>query len=285
MSTARSKIAAELSAPGVCVQVLDYRWSAGETIYESADEHIMSYRAFPRQVTVSAVTARNKLNFGKLFFFPAGVQVGTDAAEREELVRTIQCRFEPNWFSRIWDASGMEWDDRALAHCFDMHSARIEQAVQRLGTEATNPGFASGLMVDALSNLIAVEIARYFQKPREPFRARIRDGKLSENHLQRIYEYVHSIENLCPSISDIAQVCNISPAHLRRSFKKATGRTVHDYVEDVRLDKTKSLLAGTDLPLKEVAYRVGFANLSSLSSGFKRLTGESSSEFRYRMRN
>lgn len=285
MSTARAILAAELSVPGVCVQVLDYRWSAGESITELSQDHILTYRSFPRNVSVAALTKKNKLDFGKLFFFPAGVEVGTDPADREEVAQTIRCRFEPDWLSRIWETSNAIWDDRNLARCFDIHNIRIEQALQRIGAEATNPGFASALMVDALSSVIAVEIARYFRNPPDIMRVRTRDGRMTEKDLQRIYEYVNSSENKCPNIDDIAKQCDISAAHLRRSFKKATGRTVHDYVEDARLDKTKCLLVETDLALKEVAYRVGFANLSTLSSGFKRLTGESPSGYRHRHRN
>jgi AraC family transcriptional regulator len=278
-------LAAELSVPGICVQVLDYRWSAGEEITEISDEHVLSYRSHPYQVSVAAVTERNKLDFGKLFFFPAGVRVGTNASDREEIARTVRCRFEPDWFARIWETSNIEWDDKTLARSFDMHNIRIEQAIQRIGAEAINPGFASPLMVDALSNVIAVEIARYFRTPPEARRVRTHAGKMLDSDLQRIYEYVNCLENKCPNIDDIAKVCDISAAHLRRSFKKATGRTVHDYVEEARLEKTKSLLIKTDLPLKEVAYRVGFSNLSTLSTSFKRLVAESPSEYRYRYRN
>ena len=281
MSTIRANLTAELSAPGICVQVLDYRWAAGETLHELWEDHVLSYRAFPRKVTVSAFTDTSRLDFGKLFFFPAGVQVGTDAAERGELVRTVRCHFEPNWFSRIWESSSMNWDDTTLARCFDMHSSRIEQAVQRMGSEAICPGFASPLMVESLSNMIVIEMARYFRQPQDSFRMQIRGGKMSNHNIQRIYEYVLSMENECPSMGDIANACNISASHLRRTFKNSTGRTVHDYVTDVRLGKVKSLLTETDLPLKEVAYRVGFASLSTLSSSFKKQTGETPGEFRY----
>ena len=284
MTTPRASLTAELSVPGISVQVLDYRWSAGEEITEISEDHVISYRSHPQQVSVAAMTKRSKLDFGKLFFFPAGLQVGTSASGREEIVRTIRCRFDADWFSRIWEASEVKWDDRTLARSFDMHNLLIEQAIQRIGVEAVAPGFASPLLVDALSTMIAVETARYFRNPPDTLRVRTRDGKMMDADLQKVYEYVNSLEHKCPNIEDIAKICDISAAHLRRSFKKATGRTVHDYVEETRLAKTKSLLVETDLPLKEVAYRVGFANLSTLSTSFKRLVAESPSGYRHRYR-
>jgi AraC family transcriptional regulator len=283
MTTPREKLAAELSAPGICVQVLDYRWSAGETITETSQDFVMSYRSYPRRVSLAARLPTKQLDFGRLFFFPAGVQIDTNPANQGELVRTIRCRFEPEWFSRVWQTSSDDWDTERLERCMDIRSMRIEQAVQRLGVEAMSPGFASPLMADALSNMIAVELARYLHSPSRMPRMRTRAGKLTGADLKRISEYLGTYENKCPSTEDIAAICNVSPGHLRRAFKATTGQTVHDYIEEVRLQKTKRLLE-TDLPLKEVSYRVGFSSLSSLSTGFKRLTGVTPSDYRHRHR-
>jgi len=59
---------------------------------------------------------------------------------------------------------------------------------------------------------------------------------------------------------------------------------VHEYVEELRLKKAQSLLAETDLPLKEISYRLGFADSSTFSSTFKRSSGETPSGYRYRFR-
>lgn len=284
-SSAKASLAAELSIPGVKIQILDYYWSAGERITENYQNYLLSYRSYPNQVSISAKTPEKNLNFGKLFFFPPGMSIKTDAASRDEKVRAILCGFDPDWFGRIWKTSSAEWDSERLSRSFDIHSTRIEQAIQRLGMEALNPGYASHQMVDALSNLIAVEIARYLRNPPEDLRVRTRQGVMSEADLQRIYEYVTNFENKRSNVEEIARLCNISAAHLRRSFKKATGQTVYDYVEGVRLEKMKGLLVETDLPLKEISYRIGFANHSTLSSTFKRMTGETPSEYRHRHRN
>lgn len=282
--TARGNIAAQMHVPGVNVQVLDYRWSAGEQISEYEHDFILSYRAYPAQVSVSARLSEGMLqNFGQLMFFPADVEIQTDAANNNERVRNIRCRFDHDWFRRIWSTS-FDWEPEDLARCFDMRNLRIEQAIQRLGMEALNPGFASTLMVESLSTVVAIELARYFSNSSDDLRVRTREGRFSQADLSRIVEFIESAENRCPSIEEIAKVCDISPAHLRRSFKKTTGKTVHDYVEAIRLKKAQGLLADSDLPLKEISYRLGFSNSSTFSSTFKRTSGETPSDYRYRSR-
>jgi AraC family transcriptional regulator len=280
----RADIAARLDVPGVSVQIRDYLWHAGENVSTYEHDFVVSYRPYPTQISVAARLPKGALqNFGQLMFFPADLEVEAGTANNNERVRNIWCRFDPDWFRRIWQ-SVPSWDGNDLARCFDMRNVRIEQALQRMGAEVVNPGFASSLFVESLSTVVAIEIARYFGDTGSQFRVRTREGKLSQSDFSRIVEYIESAENRCPSMEEIANVCDISPAHLRRSFKRTTGKTVHEYVEAIRLKKAQALLADTDLPLKEISYRLGFANSTTFSTTFKRLADETPSGYRYRLR-
>jgi AraC family transcriptional regulator len=282
--TTRAEISARLDVPGVSVQIRDYTWRMGEDISTYEHDFVVSYRPYPAQISVAARLPEGSLqNFGQLMFFPADLDIRAGSANNNERVRNIWCRFDPERFRRIWGGSP-SWETQDLARCFDIRNSRIEQALQRLGSEVVNPGFASSLFVDSLSTVVAVEIARYFGEHDAQFRVRTREGKLSQSDSARIVEYIESAENRCPSMEEIAKVCEISPAHLRRSFKKTTGKTVHEYAEAIRLKKARSLLADTDLPLKEISYRLGFANSTTFSTTFKRLAGETPSGYRYRER-
>ena len=282
--TTRAEIAARLDLPGVSVQIRDYAWRMGEDVSSFEHDFVVSYRPYPAQISIAAQTPGGALqNFGQLMFFPADIDIQAGAANNNERVRNIWCRFDPERFNRICGGAS-SWEAHDLARCFDIRNSRIEQALQRLGAEVVSPGFASPLFVDSLSTVVALEIVRYFGEQDAQFRVRTREGKLSQSDFSRIVEYIESAENRCPSMEEIAKVCEISPAHLRRSFKKTTGKTVHEYAEGIRLKKARSLLSDTDLPLKEISYRLGFANSTTFSTTFKRLAGETPSGYRYRLR-
>ena len=84
------------------------------------------------------------------------------------------------------------------------------------------------------------------------------------------------------STEDLARRVASSPRQLRRAFAEITGTTVRAFVTDVRMSNAKRLLATTDIPVKEVATRVGYRRASAFTKAFSRLHGESPSDFRRR---
>lgn len=282
--SAKEMVEAKIDSSVAKVQVSDFVWDEGEKITQLNDSFIIGYRPYPEQVSVAAQLSNGRLqNFGQLMFFPDKVEVTTDPANCNERVRNIRCHFDAEWLRQIW-RSMPQWEGESLSRCFDMRNSRIEQSLQRIGYEAMNPGFASRLMVESLSNTIAIEIVRHFNANPDGSRVRTQEGRLSDADVSRIIEYIDSCENHCPNIEEIANVCEISPAHLRRSFKRTTGRTVHDTVENIRLRKAQNLLISTDLPLKVISYRLGFANSSTFSSTFRKASSETPSSYRRRLR-
>lgn len=65
----------------------------------------------------------------------------------------------------------------------------------------------------------------------------------------------------------------------------STGQTLHDFMEDVRVARAKSLLTDTNLPLKVISYRLGFCHPSAFSFAFRKATGEAAREYRQRRGN
>jgi AraC family transcriptional regulator len=279
--TARaSNITPVLDLDNLKVKVVDYRWSANERVTECEDRFILRYRLNPGPVSIAANMRHGEpREFGQLMFFPARTPVETTPARTNECARSIECDFDYNWFRRIWPQAD-EWTDASLARCYDLRNFEVEKAVQRLGMEAETPGFAAELMAEALAQSIAIDLARHFScRPRQR-RVRTQQGRLSARELKRIFDYIDSVTNRSLTIDQISSQCGISAAHLRRSFKNSTGETLHHYVTNLRLRKAQSLLAESDLPLKEVAFRLGFASSSTFSSTFRKLTGCTPSDFR-----
>jgi len=67
---------------------------------------------------------------------------------------------------------------------------------------------------------------------------------------------------------------------LASRFKKLLGRTPHEEILRVKLNRVKQLLTDTDLPLEEIAERAGFPHVEYLSVAFRREVGTSPSAFR-----
>lgn len=79
-------------------------------------------------------------------------------------------------------------------------------------------------------------------------------------------------ENLAEPLrlEDIAAHVALSPIYFHNCFKKATGKTLHTYIEDKRIERSISLMLTTDMPLAQIAYSCGFSSQSYYSYVFKR---------------
>ncbi|PWJ50506.1 helix-turn-helix domain-containing protein [Faecalicatena contorta] len=82
------------------------------------------------------------------------------------------------------------------------------------------------------------------------------------------------------SIIDICNLIYLSPNHFNRMFKEHTGRTPHQYLIDIRLEKAKELLRTKDFSIEDTARLCGFINAGHFAVTFKRSTQLSPSEYR-----
>lgn len=83
-------------------------------------------------------------------------------------------------------------------------------------------------------------------------------------------------------VQRLAQVSGVSAAHFARSFKQAFGVPPHRYLLTCRIERAKSLLRDTDLPILEIALSTGWNSLGTFGRTFRDVTGESPTALRER---
>jgi AraC-like DNA-binding protein len=79
-------------------------------------------------------------------------------------------------------------------------------------------------------------------------------------------------------LDNIADEASFSKFHFIRLFKTIYGKTPHQYLTVVRIEKAIQLLRANE-SVTEVCFSVGFDSLSSFSGLFKRIVGESPSSY------
>lgn len=98
-------------------------------------------------------------------------------------------------------------------------------------------------------------------------------GKMKSNNYEIIETSISYIKNNLTSdlsLATVAAYASLSPIHFHNCFKAATGRTLHEYVEEQRIKKAANLLVTTDKTLTEISYECGFSSQSYFSYAFKR---------------
>jgi len=89
-------------------------------------------------------------------------------------------------------------------------------------------------------------------------------------------------EHACDGInvSDVLKAAPQSRRVLENKFRTLIGRTPHEEILHVQMNRVKELLAQTDLPLEAISERTGFDHSEYLSVVFKRETGQTPSKYR-----
>lgn len=90
----------------------------------------------------------------------------------------------------------------------------------------------------------------------------------------------HLWQKLTPTL--IAEELEMNLSYLCREFKKSTGKTIGEYINERKIGEAKRLLRTTDLSLVEIADTLGFSSQSYFHRVFKRLTGQTPMEYRER---
>jgi AraC-like DNA-binding protein/ligand-binding sensor protein len=88
----------------------------------------------------------------------------------------------------------------------------------------------------------------------------------------------HQTENL--RLGHVAKAVNTSTFYFCKMFKKETGINFTDYLSRIRIEKSKNLLLNPNLRVSEIAFEVGFQSLTHFNRVFKRILGQSPTEYR-----
>lgn len=105
-------------------------------------------------------------------------------------------------------------------------------------------------------------------------------GKENENRLNKICRYLqrHASEKL--TVSSVAALIHLSDSAFCKFFKRATGKTFSDYVNEVRIGFACQQLSESDKPVAGIAYECGFESLTYFNRVFLRKKGVTPRQFR-----
>lgn len=81
------------------------------------------------------------------------------------------------------------------------------------------------------------------------------------------------------SLKQVADMIHLSPSHFSQIFRKETGKTVNEFILEVRMKSAKRLLEQGKESLTEISYRCGFSSPSHFSTAFRSYFGEKPSTY------
>lgn len=98
--------------------------------------------------------------------------------------------------------------------------------------------------------------------------------------IKRAKEFITTHQSEDISLGDVAKAVHTSTFYFCKMFKKATGINFTEYLSRVRIEKAKNLLLNPNLRVSEIAFEVGFQSLTHFNRVFKKIVGQSPTEYR-----
>ena len=140
----------------------------------------------------------------------------------------------------------------------------------------------SGVMYDprvaaaALAHWDAL-VGRYAEAdtPRTPY-----FDRLQLEHTRQAHDYLLTHQGSHITLPELAARFHLSQSSLKICFKALYGVPVASYLRGLRMDSAAALLRESDLPVAEIAHRVGYEDPSRFAAAFRRHTGRRPTELR-----
>lgn len=109
-------------------------------------------------------------------------------------------------------------------------------------------------------------------------------GGLAPKVLRRAIDRLRSDSDADVSLAALAAEAGLSRFHFCRTFKESTGLAPHAWLRQYRLEQATRMLRDTDASVMTVAAALGYGSQTAFAAAFRRLTGETPSDWRRRVR-
>ena len=105
----------------------------------------------------------------------------------------------------------------------------------------------------------------------------------SLSSIKNVLDYINSHYNEPLNAKELAGLSNYSEYYFMKLFRQYTGKTLIEYINDLRLEKSKTILLHSDDSVTEIALECGFNNTSYYIKKFQQANGISPHKFRKNM--
>jgi AraC-like DNA-binding protein len=105
-------------------------------------------------------------------------------------------------------------------------------------------------------------------------------SSVKDPHVAAIRKYISEHMSEPITLEEIGRAVFLTPNYCNTIFRRAMGTTIMQYLLTQRMQEAKELLAHSDVPMKEIARRLGYREYNYFSSQFKKFTHLTPSQFR-----
>lgn len=125
-----------------------------------------------------------------------------------------------------------------------------------------------------------VYLMKWHSEGQLPYATLVRRMPHADSVVRQCEEWLAEHFRRSDAIKQVVARSNLPERTLKRRFKAATGTTLIDYVQNLRIEEAKRLLESGPLPVEDISIEVNYEDVSFFRRVFKRLTGLTPSQYR-----
>ncbi len=150
------------------------------------------------------------------------------------------------------------------------YNLRIADYIQQLQNISVD-GVSSHLFFEGILYIILALKIQQFTEDKTTSKERV--GSLTKKECQeikRLSEHILQYPEKPFTIDYLCTDSTLSPFKIQEGFKRMHGRTVADFIRNVRVEKAENMITTTDLNISEIVYSIGFTSRSYFAKIFKK---------------
>jgi len=245
------------------------------------------YRSY--QSARKAISKRFILGYNIIVFYKDDVTPDGNAEEEllnnkiQAYVKNIQIEnsveFIENMVSEVMKLQYV--DENRIKGIFLSFLLEISSQMKEHGLLFNEDGIDQTLVCARILNFYTLdEIKVFISEKLAHFARQIEEQTGKSKKIRTVMNFIIKNYSDPISIAFIAEQVNLSPNYLCLLFKKETGKTMNEYIEQIRIEKSKELLENGTMKINEIAKRVGYNNPNYFTAVFRKITGMYPSEYR-----
>lgn len=223
------------------------------------------------EIVVSGVTYH--LQPGKMYLIPAGQKQSYYHINQNYLTK-YWCHFT----ARVGNTSLFDVLDTNV--CVDVPDMAYSQALfKKLLAASENQTTPSGVV--ALKGILLELLAFYLQLANDDVRESETQG--TDADFRNVLVYIENNLAKKLTVDELAGVMHLHPNYFIRHFKAFFGVSPIRFINNMRMDRAKFLLSGTDQSISQIARSVGIDDIFYFSKQFKKYNGYAPTEYRHKI--
>lgn len=238
---------------------------------------------------------RNKsVKAGDFILIKPGARHSVTAPPNGAPTWVCNCLFTQNYFETLiqeyWNTGGLAdytlhgmllGSEPFCLHLSDDNAKNVKHLMWLIAHEYNHFTVGSELIIkNAMLDLLIIitRLYEYSIKKAAPTVSR-------NDEIDKLMKYMRSNFGYKLTLDFLAEQVHLSREYLSRYFKQYTGRTISEFLTEIRISKAKEMLRTSSHSVEDIGAHCGYPSVSNFQKAFKKATGMSPSGYRKKTRN